>query len=92
MDPTVNAHGAGHKQARIAPAVAAGTSNGARGSVPTTKQINSRRMPHTHRSPAAAILALGASRVDPQDVAQRFAERDARTRLDIRTPGTSLVK
>jgi hypothetical protein len=44
-------------------------------------------MPHMHRSPAAAILALSAKpRIDPHDLAQRFAERDQRQAADTRTP------
>ena len=43
-------------------------------------------MAHTHRSPAAAILALSAKpRIDPHDLAQRIAERDARLMADTRT-------
>jgi hypothetical protein len=34
---------------------------------------------------AATILGLGASRIDPDTVAQRMAERDARQAADTRT-------
>jgi hypothetical protein len=41
---------------------------------------------HKHRSPVAEILALSSGpRVDPQDLAQRLAERDARLAADTRT-------